>query len=189
MAKKPKIDLAEKPGLERVKRYTINKLEIKYDPAYHISLLFDTFSEGKTVAEFCAEAEICRATFYNWLNEHSEFSRAYDKARMFAQAHWELYGRTGALLPGFNTTYWSMVMRNRFGYTEHRRLQIPGLKKAKDFTAQHRCLLNHIAEGDLTASEAGNLSNLILSGAKIDELTTMKQDVDMLKKVIEGKKK
>lgn len=170
--------------ITQIAKRMINGLEIKYDPQVHIPLLLDLFSEGKDIAAFCYEAEIGRSTFHFWCHEHPAFQRAYIFAREAAHAWWEDIAQQNISGKEFNTTYWSMIMRNRFGYTEHRKIRIDGFKTAKNFKEQHQVLVQLLADGEASAPEANHLASFIMQGAKIDEMTEMKEDVEKLKALL-----
>ncbi len=74
-----------------------------------------------------------------------------------------------------NTKLWSMLMRNRFGFTEHRKIKIPGISEAKDLKEQMYILMSELGKGNLTASEANQLSKLVETGIKVFEIT----DIDI----------
>lgn len=78
-------------------------------------------------------------------------------------------------------------MRNRFGYTDHRKLRIAKLKKALTPTEQIKCLVDEVSEGNLTGPESMQVSHLILAGVKAEESTEMKRDIQELKELA-GKK-
>jgi len=79
-----------------------------------------------------------------------------------------------------NTTLWSMTMRNRFNLTEHRKLKIPGLAKAQNFVEQLQAILSELANGNLTASEATQLSKLVEVGMKVFEVTELEKRVTQI---------
>lgn len=72
--------------------------------------------EGKTLAEMAADLGVDRATVNEWIERHSEFSRAIKAALDRAQAWWERRGReaTFGAVPGFNATSYIFQMKNRF---------------------------------------------------------------------------
>lgn len=156
----------------------------KYDADYHIPLLIDVFSRGQSIATFCAEAFIVRSTFHQWVIDHPEFGQAYQFANEVSCATWEHEGQRCYLNPGFNATYWSMVMRNRHNYTEHRRITLPALEEATTYTEQQNVIKRALARGDITPQECNQLSAFVMNGARIDELTTMRQELDEVKALV-----
>jgi hypothetical protein len=135
-------------------KHCISCKPTKYDRERHISLMFKIFSDGKSVAAFCAEALIAKTTFYNWLEIHKEFKDAYDIMISTAQKIWEDYPKTN---PDFNFPYWSTIMRNRFGYGK------PKVRIVKDTTplARMNAIWDGLGEGELSAQEATQLGSLI----------------------------
>ena len=174
--------------IARVARRIINGAEVKYDIDLHVPMLISVFKEGRDISVFLCAAEITESTFHCWVRDHAEFKVAYEIAKFYARTWWEEFGRYGASDPSFNTKYWSMIMRNRFDLTEHRKLKVPGLKTAKDFCAQIQCLIDHISDGNLTGSEAQQLSNLILAAVKVKEVSETEKRMEMLEEKLESHK-
>ena len=152
----------------------------KYKPEEHIPLLYKLFAEGKSFAAYCAAADIVSATFYNWLNQHPEFNEAYEKATLKAEVYWEEFGVNNMMQPGFNYSWWSSLMRNRFGYTEHRKLKIKDIDVAHTANDKYNLVLKAVAQGELTGHELKQVSETILTGAKINEATSIVQQVEEL---------
>lgn len=168
--------------LEAISELTQNLIQgkkVKYDEPVHINILLISFDSGRDIAAFCAAANISRDTFHRWRREHQNFSDAYDIAIEKARAWWEEYPRI-CNGPEFNVTYWSMVMRNRFGYTEHRRVKVSGLKKEQNFTEQHQCIVDMLTNGETTAPEAAQLTKVVAAGMQIEEFTETKKQVEFL---------
>jgi hypothetical protein len=132
----------------------------KYDEKKHIGILFDVFKEGKDLAAFFNRASIGKKTFYNWLEAHKEFKEAYEAAVYLAQEIWEDYPKHD---PDFNFPYWSIIMRNRFGYGK------PKVRIAKDATPLARidAIWDGLEEGELSTQEATQLSSIANTHASI----------------------
>lgn len=149
-------------------------------PAHIIKM----FSQGRSRADFCAFYSISQCTFKLWQDTYPEFSEAYIIAKQKAQAWFENLAIEHLVEefegPKLNTKLWSMMMRNRFGHTEHRKLKIKGLKTAKNFQEQMQNVVNELADGNLTGSEALQLSKMIESGVKIYESTELVKRVEMI---------
>ena len=134
--------------------------------------LITMFTKGESRAHFCASLSISKATFSAWLIAYPEFAEAYEVAKEKAQtwyldkaaAHIEEESDPDGPTTKLNTTLWSMIMRNRFDFTEHRKLKIPGLAKSKNFVEQMQAILTELGNGNLTASEATQLSKLVEVG-------------------------
>lgn len=148
---------------------------LKYKETYP-QLLIDLFKEGYDVASFCAEANITKKTFYVWLQTHPEFADAYEIALPKAEAYWFDLGRQGACgkIP-INPTMWSIVMRNRFNYTEHRKIYLPEFADAKTPLEMTHRIATGIATGAITASEATQLAAVVVASARIEENTAQLQ--------------
>lgn len=120
---------------DRVKHFKSCK-PTKYDVDKHLGIMNDVFSEGGDVTAFCTQALIAKTTFYDWLKTYKEFKFAYDIMINIACEKWENYPKD---IPDFNIPYWSIIMRNRFGYGK------PKVRIVKDATPIAR--MNAIWEG------------------------------------------
>lgn len=185
------IKLHEK--VERMTQRIINGLVVKYDPEVHIKILFEHFLQGRDIAAFCSDAEIGRSTFYTWIDGHPEFARAYEVAREAARIWWEsqIDENNGlAEIDGvkFNTKLWTTIMKNRFEMTDQRKLTLPKLKNAKNFAEQIKILADYASDGNLTSSEASQLSGLILAAIKVEESTIVKEKIEKLEAFMESQK-
>lgn len=167
--------------VDQLTKLILSDEEVIYVEDIHVRMLLRNHCAGRDIASFCAEAGICRQTYYNWRDSHPRFSRAINIAKVLAQSWWETFAQMYAhKTDRFNTTYWSMVMRNRFGLTEHRRISIPGLKTANGLQAQYDTIIELLGSGETTAPEAAQLVKVIETGAKIAEHGKMQQDLEFL---------
>ncbi len=174
--KKPRISRAQ-----RIIQGIINKTTTKYDFEYHGTLLIELFEKGHDICTFCVAAEICRATFDNWVNYHPEFASALEHARQAARAYFSAEGLRGMQDPlNFNATAWSMQMRNRFEMTDKRKITVKRLKEAASFAEQYNCVKEEVSDGNLTADEAVSLTNMVSTGASIFEKTEVAENVKYL---------
>jgi hypothetical protein len=182
MKDKPKV--SEKT-LEIVRRIKMGA-PLKYDCDVHPALLIEVFDRGDDIAMFCSTLGICRSTFYNWIDEFPEFKSAYNVAREMSRTKWEaIGGLNGVVMPidvSFNTTLWSINMRNRFGYTEQRKVKVKGLSAAETPEEMSKTIMKGVEEGKYTSSEATALMSIPLSTVKIQEHTEIKKDMKDIKK-------
>jgi hypothetical protein len=60
------------------------------------------------------------STLYRWTNDHTEFRDAKSAGTQMGLAFWEQLGIAAAAgkLKGFNSTVWTVTMKNRFGYRD-----------------------------------------------------------------------
>ena len=151
--------------------------EVIYDEAIHIPLLLELFMVGGNVCNFCCEAEMSDTCFYNWLKRYKNFNSAYEVAKRLAHAHWE-----GPAKLQTDNKIWTLIMKNRFGYTEQRKLEISSLKAAQKFAEQYGVIVTEISKGTLTGPEAQQLTNIIATGADIDEKTKLRDEFEEFKK-------
>jgi hypothetical protein len=152
-----------------------------YDEKIHIQMLGDIFSKGGSQAEFRATAFINRLAFYNWLKKYPNFAFAYEVATALSEIQWEGKGMQKEV----NAKWWQTMMANRFGYSEQRKLAIPRIRGAKDFSHAYRIILDHLAEGDLTGKEAQQLGCLISAGQKIEHDDRVKKMEEQIKQLSE----
>ena len=143
--------------------------------------LIEMFSRGKDRCHFCAHHSIAEQTFSDWIARYPEFAEAYETAKAKAKTWWldEAQDHLVEHYEGskLNTTLWSMIMRNRFELTEHRKLRVKGLEKAKTAMQQMKVVMSELGAGNLTAAEAASLTKLIESGVNIYEATELEKRV------------
>lgn len=84
-----------------------------YDPEY-CDLVIAWGAQGKSVTWMAAELDVSRATIYEWIEVHPEFSDAITRAKAKAQQWWEDAGQNGMLAPGFNAGVYTKSMAARF---------------------------------------------------------------------------
>ena len=145
---------------EFIKRITSGQ-PTKYDKEKHIGLLFDIFSKGEGVMAFCADAMISQNTFFLWLKKHKELKEAYDIAINIAGRQWEAYPLKNS---NFNFPYWSMIMRNRFGYGRSR-FKLSDKKKASEMMQAAK---EHLDEDNITINDYTAIVNSAKMQAIID---------------------
>jgi len=149
----------------------------KYDPKIHIPLLLEMFSKGDSLTAYLVAADIVESTFYEWTNTYPAFDEAYDKANNSARAWWENYGKNGATQPNFNFAYFNSVMINRFGQTPHRKLKIKNIANVDTHADRFNVVMQEVANGALTGHELKQLSDSLVCGVKIAEVTSMANDI------------
>ena len=133
----------------------------KYEGERHLRLIFNVFNKGEGVMTFCAEALITKPTFYEWLKVHKEFKEAYDIAINIAGRQWEAYPLKNS---NFNFPYWSMIMRNRFGYGRSR-FKLSDKKKASEMMQAAK---EHLDEDNITINDYTAIVNSAKMQAIID---------------------
>lgn len=164
--------------------------ECKYKPEY-AQRLVDMAEEGKFICHFCGEIKIARSTFYEWINNYSEFAAAYAIAKNLNESYLVDMGISGiqGLQPGasFNATAWSIIMRNKCNYAEHRKIKID-FASCKSTAEKVALLDKHVSEGRVSTTEAKHLSEYIASCVKIDENTEAKKRLEEVEKSLGIKK-
>ena len=89
----------------------------KYDPKFN-DVLIELMKEGGSIEEICLELGVCRATVYNWFDQHPEFLDTKKKGEDFSKGWWMREGRKNLKNKDFNYTGWYMQMKNRFGWRD-----------------------------------------------------------------------
>lgn len=153
----------------------------KYKPDIHIPMIKDLFREGKSIASFCVKAEISKKTFFQWIKDHPEFEEAYEDALSLAEEWWDSLAIAGAMDPAFNTKTWGVVMRNRFDYTDTRKLKMPGVDPNADVIEQSKQLMKAIVEGNYTGNESTQLMRTMESAVKIQKIVEYGEELDAIK--------
>ena len=146
--------------------------------------LIAILSKGKSYSAFCAKNDLSEQGFRDFLKKHKEFADAYEVGRQKSKAFMEQLAfdhiSVGEEDSKLNTTVWSMIMRNRFGLTEHRKVKVPGIDKAKTFAEKMKKIDTLVANGDLTTHEAAQLSKYIETGANVFEKTELVKRVEQI---------
>jgi hypothetical protein len=143
----------------------------KYDADVHPVMLLLLFLEGKDIEAFCYAAEVHRAQFHRWVDSHVEFHDAYEHGKELARLWWVERAQRGIDDTSFNNTLWSMVMRNRFRFTEHRVVEVPNMCIAPNLKLKMDAISNAIAKGRLTGSEITYMTNYLNACSKVEEVT------------------
>lgn len=91
-----------------------------YKPEY-CEKLIEHMSSGLSFETFGASIDVCRATVFNWVNEHPEFLDAKKKAFDKCQIFWEKIGVEGiwdTKEKSLNTGNYVFQMKNRFKWND-----------------------------------------------------------------------
>lgn len=83
-------------------------------------MLLGHMEAGYSLESFCAVADCCKDTIYEWLKVHDRFSDAYKKGKEKSLYFYEqiiLKGIKGEL-PDLNTGLLCFFMKNRFGWSD-----------------------------------------------------------------------
>jgi hypothetical protein len=142
-----------------------------YSAEKHITLLRNTFSEGKDICTFCKEADIGRTTFYNWIKKHKEFREAFEILLNYAKSYW----MAKADEPGINHSVWLYMMKTRFNPHKDycKQTCLKGLSKCKTNIEMVRVILNKVADGELTTEEGSVWMDLIGKAIKTEDVTAL----------------
>ena len=146
-------------------------------------LLLSIFKNKGDIADFCCEVMVTRDTFYYWLDKFPEFAEAYKMAKEFATSWLTKAGIEGMTAEKFNATTWSILMRNKCGYTEHRKIQSP-LNKGANADEKIAIIENQVAAGELTAGEAQQLVAIVTAGVNVHAVTVIDERLKALEDTV-----
>jgi len=169
------------------------KARIKYPASKYDESMCDeliaTLQKGNSRAHFCATHNISYLTFDNWRNKYEEFWEAYQVALPKSEKWWQDVAKAHVTQEyrgtELNHVVWSMNMRNRFGWTEHRMVKVPGLAAGKTFKDKFNALTASIESGKLTSGEVTAMAGLLTSGIKIAESAEIMDRIETLEKLLE----
>ena len=161
----------------------------KYEGEADCELLIDLLSQGKDVSSFCAAKRIGRPTFDAWREVHPEFDEALLIGKQAGQEFWENW-MLDCLISGtvVNEGAWRFMMKNRYNYTDTRKLQMKGIRMAKSANEKAEVVSDHIDKGKLTSGEAKTMIEVVKTMAEIDMSTDAIQRLEAIEGLINAKK-
>lgn len=170
-------------------------VEGKFVSKYHktrCAELLAWMSEGQSVSYFCAKNSISRQTFVNWLAEYPEFKEAYDVALEKCESYWQTLADQYLVnykdSPVLNTTLWSMNMRNRFGWSEHRRIKVDEFDTAMTTADKLNVISKHLAKGTVTPQESKALTDFMGLHHAVEQSQEMLKRIENLEALLSEKK-
>lgn len=99
----------------------------------HIPKVLALMAKGASIVEVAAELKVSKNTIYEWRKQHVEFAEAIEQGVELSQAWWEkvarqnvLEGKSGKRINGF---VWALNMKNRFGWTDRRDVDLTSAGK------------------------------------------------------------
>jgi hypothetical protein len=78
-------------------------------------------------------------------------------------------------------------MKSRFGATEQREVDVPGMEGAATYSEQFKCILDALSKKRITTQEALDLGSLILSGCKIEESYDTKLKLEEIQTMLKAR--
>lgn len=90
------------------------------------TVVVEMMRDGASMAEVCAELDICFESFQSYRREYPEFAAAVSTGERLSQAWWERAGRTNLQNKEFSYTGWYMNMKNRFGWRDKQETELTG---------------------------------------------------------------
>lgn len=128
--------------------------------------VLELMREGASISEVCLDLNICRDTFYRWIQENQDFSDTVKSGLELSKGWWEKRGRMGTVgLEEINPTLWFMNMKNRFGHE----------KPAENIIWRDKQDYNHQSEdGSMAPKSAIDVSKL--SNATLAEILSASKE-------------
>lgn len=153
-----------------------------YEEAKHCQLILDVMADPNlgTVSAFCVRAGISDRTFWKWTAQHEIFDECYRTGKMLAREAWEAEGRQNKGNPDWNYEYWRMIGWSRFGVGKNSRVRVDVDHMSNPMT-HYSQLLKQASNGDFTAGELKQLSEVVNVGLRAQEVITMQEQIDELK--------
>ena len=152
----------------------------KYDKDKYIPIMRKMFAQGDLLSAYLSAVQLHSSSFYEWLDKYPEFEDAYVLSLQDCKTWWENLGKNGVNQPGFNFALYNSVMINNFGQTPNRKLKIKNIASVESHTDRFNVVMQEVATGGLTGHELKQLSDSLVCGVKIAEVTTMANDIKEL---------
>ena len=102
----------------------------KYNPEM-CKKVIELMREGASLCEVAAKLEICEDEIHEWKEQISEFSEALKKGKLLSQVWWEKQGRLNLTNKNFNYTLWYANMKNRFGWSDKKAVQVDNISERR----------------------------------------------------------
>ena len=93
--------------------------------------IIELMSEGASLCEAAAELGICKDGIDEWKEQIPEFSKALKKGKLLSQVWWEKQGRLNLTNKNFNYTLWYANMKNRYGWSDKKDVQLDNISERK----------------------------------------------------------
>ena len=107
------------PAKRKAKTKPVMGRPVKYRPEM-CKQVIALSKEGKTITEIAVALDICRETYYQWIEEYPDFSDAHKKGRTLAQGWWEELGRECAdgTKKDYSMGHYALLVSNQFGINQ-----------------------------------------------------------------------
>ena len=169
---------------DQLLQHLLTGKQTKYNDKKHIALLINVFMRGEGVMAFCADALICKDTFYRWLNTYEKFRNAYHIVLCSSGRIWE---RMPLVDNRINHQYWYLIMKNRFGYGN---LRIPEPNKTNEteiYQNRQEQTYKLLSNAEISLEDSVKLSQLNKDNAIIFHVTKNAKDIKDLQILAENK--
>ena len=158
-----------------VKAFRTRGRPTKYAEDVCINTMIAGFAQGWTVAQVCAELNISRECFYNWVRTKPIFSDAYKKHRVLAQQYFDDIAMQNIEMPtrDFNFLLFESCYKRRFNVTEHATVELPEEFKDATHSDKLHIIFEKLAEGTITPEQAQTLITSVKTAADIDVIPAL----------------
>lgn len=168
-------------------RDEFNRYIDKYDDSF-IERAVAIFECGGTQSMVARELGISHRTLTRWLSPCSkhfrkDFAIACERAHTAGEAAYDEIGLNQLKKPKefFNAVMYQMWGRQKYNWTEHRKLDFKKLATATDYDKQILELQKLLKGGQITAVEFATITKSFASIAQISEIEKIKNDIEELK--------
>ena len=133
------------------------------------------FAQGWTVAQVCAELNISRECFYNWVRTKPIFSDAYKKHRVLAQQYFDDIAMQNIEMPtrDFNFLLFESCYKRRFNVTENATVELPEEFTHANHSDKLQIIFEKLADGTITPEQAQTLITSVKTAADIDVIPAL----------------
>ena len=156
----------------------------KYDKKAMIPKLISLFKANKGREDFCKHFKISETTFTVWTNDHPEFMEAYGEAKANGKVEMIKLGMDNMLeykdRAKLNTVIWTKIFNNRFERAETKQLKMLRIKEAKTIEGKLEALIESMADGDVSPSEAVQISRILEVALKIKEHGELEERISQI---------
>jgi hypothetical protein len=164
--------MSKKIALGRPTKYSEEEIELACEK------MLSLFKDGLSQIEVATELGLTYDSYLLYQKRYPIFHESVVKGVQLLQCWYIRKGRENLGNSKFNACVYAKQMASMF------RNKIPALKKAPTFTDKINVILTALSEGEVTAIEARQMSETISIGAKVEEMTELKQRIEELETLL-----
>lgn len=153
--------------------------------------LKEIMSRGGGVSTFCSRHSIAKQAFYNWLAKYPEFKEAYEAGKLKCEEHWLSLGEQHLVehkdAPKLNVALYQLIMRNRFGHSDSRKLNLAQFSKAKTSHDKTRAVAKLLEKDELTPQELRAVNDFISLHHQVEQTEVFAKRIEELENAMKIK--